>query len=100
MQVSLRRAQILVARQLLGDDWIAGVLGGPRAELVAQRVPHETLVAPLLQAGEREQLAPHPTEVLLMSPVFGPEHVRLRIVLRSAKRRFSQRFLQSRSVPT
>ena len=74
MQIPLRRAQILVARQFLCDDRIACVLGGPRAELVAQRVPDEALIATPLQPRELEQFPSHDAEV---APIFGSEHVRL-----------------------
>ena len=64
----------------LRDYRIAGVLSRPRAEFVAQRVPHEPLVAAPLQAGELEQLPPHAAEVLLPASVVRSEHVRIGIV--------------------
>src|SRR6202790_2222290 len=71
MQIPLRRAQILVARQFLCDDRISCVLGGPRAELVAQRVPDEALVATPLQPRELEQFPPHGAEIALTTPAGG-----------------------------
>lgn len=58
MQVDLRRAQVLVPGEFLRDHRVARVLGRPRAKLVTQRVPHEPLVAAVLQACKGEQPAP------------------------------------------
>lgn len=80
MQIPLGRAEVLVAREFLRHNGIAGVLRRSRAEFVAQCVPHEPLVAAPFQTGELEELAPHATEVLLASSVLGPEDVRVWIV--------------------
>jgi hypothetical protein len=45
MEVSLGGAKILMARQLLGDHRIAGVLGCARTKFVAKGVPDKTFVA-------------------------------------------------------
>lgn len=58
MQVSLGRAEILVARQVLRHNRITGVFRGPRAELRATGVLDTLVSAPL--SSQMAQAAPRP----------------------------------------
>jgi hypothetical protein len=61
---------------------------------VAQGVPHEAFVPAVLQSGEREELPPHSTEVLLARARLGAKHVSVGIVA-ERKPPLLQRFLQA-----
>jgi hypothetical protein len=81
VQVALGGSKILVPRQLLRDDGIPGVLRRPRAELVAQRVPDQALVAAVVETGELEEPMPGGAEVLLAEARGGSEHIAVGVVL-------------------
>src|SRR6266540_2471249 len=90
MQVSLCRTEILVTRELLGDNRVAGVLGGPRAELVAERVPYESFVPAVLQSREGEELPPHSPKILLPFACLRAEYVRVWIIAKSKAARLQR----------
>src|SRR5579862_265695 len=62
MHVPLRRPAILVARETLCHDRIAGVLDVAGDEFVADGVPRQALRSTVIEPRELKQLAPHTLE--------------------------------------
>jgi hypothetical protein len=70
-----------VAGEFLRDGGVAGVLKRAGDELVADRVPRQTLATAVIETGESKQLTPHPLEVLDRPAVLRAKHVRFGFTL-------------------
>src|SRR5580704_12777564 len=64
MHIALRGPTVLVAREPLCHDRIAGVLDVAGDEFVANGVPRQALRSTVIESGELKQLAPHTLECL------------------------------------